>query len=89
MVKAFNTDSRLTILKYFIDNNDWFHFYFCIYLRLALFFQKAVEALVTRDSFYAEEIDIFKAISKWKEANPELPYSGNYSQKMKCDKNVN
>ena len=35
-----------------------------------------MEALVSRDSFYAEEIDIFKAVRAWKEANPDSDASG-------------
>ena len=32
--------------------------------------------LLSRDSFYVEEIDIFKAVRAWKEGNPDSDDSG-------------
>lgn len=36
-----------------------------------LAFQTALQELISRDSFYAPEIDIFKAVQMWSERNPE------------------
>ena len=38
--------------------------------------ESAVRAIISRDSFCADEVDIFRAVARWAHANPEQDVRG-------------
>jgi BTB/POZ domain-containing protein 9 len=38
--------------------------------------ESAVRAIISRDSFCADEVDIFRAVARWARANPEQDVRG-------------
>ena len=45
-------------------------------LLVSLGFQSALEGIISRDSFCAAEIEIFRSVQQWAEQNPDEPLEG-------------